>query len=64
MTLRFLAGAMGLPFVVTPSGLETDIVRKTGFSPEVRDREKFPGTNSRLSPILWKKEKTWWSFRP
>jgi glutaconate CoA-transferase subunit A len=42
MTLRFLAGAMGLPFVVTPSGLETDIVRKSGFSPEARGQGKVP----------------------
>ena len=42
MTLRFLAGAMGLPFVVTPSGLETDIVRKSGFSPDARGQGKVP----------------------
>jgi len=42
MTLRFLAGAMGLPFAATTSGLGTDIVAKTGFSPRARGRGKVP----------------------
>jgi glutaconate CoA-transferase, subunit A len=42
MTLRFMAGAMGLPFVATKSGLSTDIVRRSGFSPEHRGRGKVP----------------------
>jgi glutaconate CoA-transferase subunit A len=36
MTLRFLAGAMGVPFLPTRSSLGTDIIDKWGFSPEVR----------------------------
>ena len=36
MALRFLAGAMGVPFLPTLSGLGTDIVRKWGFSPGMR----------------------------
>jgi glutaconate CoA-transferase subunit A len=36
MTLRFMAGAMGVPFLPTRSGLGTDIVRKWGFSAEMR----------------------------
>ena len=32
MTLRFMAGAMGVPFLPTRSGLGSDIVRKWGFS--------------------------------
>jgi glutaconate CoA-transferase, subunit A len=40
MTLRFLAGAMGMPFVATTSGLHTDLVRKEGFSSESRGQGK------------------------
>lgn len=36
MTLRFMAGAMGVPFLPTRSGLGTDIVKKWGFSREMR----------------------------
>lgn len=39
MTLRFMAGAMGVPFLPTTSGLGTDILRKWGFSPEFREAE-------------------------
>lgn len=42
MTLRFMAGAMGLPFVATRSGLCSDIVRLSGFSPESRGHGKVP----------------------
>ncbi len=36
MNLRFLAGAMGLPFLPCRSSLGTDIVHKWGFSPQMR----------------------------
>ncbi len=36
MTLRFLAGAMGVPFLPTRSSLGTDIVKKWGFSEDMR----------------------------
>jgi glutaconate CoA-transferase, subunit A len=36
MTLRFLAGALGIPFLPTRSSLGTDIIEKWGFSPELR----------------------------
>ena len=36
MSLRFLAGAMGVPFLPTRSGLGSDIVAKWGFAPEAR----------------------------
>ncbi|MFP3975648.1 MAG: CoA transferase subunit A [Dehalococcoidia bacterium] len=36
MTLRFLAGAMGVPFLPTRSGLGTSVVDKWGFSSEER----------------------------
>lgn len=36
MTLRFLAGSMGLPFLPTRSSLGSDIVNTWGFSPELR----------------------------
>jgi len=42
MTLRFLAGAMGLPFIATTSGLETDITRISGFPKESRGGGKVP----------------------
>lgn len=42
MTLRFMAGAMGLPFVATKSGLSSDIVRLSGFSEESRGQGKVP----------------------
>ncbi|MFH1136088.1 MAG: CoA-transferase [Pseudomonadota bacterium] len=40
MSLRFLAGAVGLPYVPTKSGLETDIIHQEGFSPETRAMSK------------------------
>jgi len=36
MSLRFLAGAMGIPFLPTRSGLGTDIIDKWGFTEELR----------------------------
>jgi len=36
MTLRFLAGAMGVPFLPTRSSLGTDIIDKWGFSETLR----------------------------
>ena len=42
MSLRFLGGAMGLPYMVTKSGLETDIVRMDGFPKEDRGKGKIP----------------------
>ncbi len=37
MTLRFMAGSMGVPFLPTRSGLGTDIVAKWGFGPSLRE---------------------------
>jgi glutaconate CoA-transferase subunit A len=39
MTLRFLAGAMGIPFLPTRSSLGTDIISKWGFSPKMRESD-------------------------
>jgi glutaconate CoA-transferase subunit A len=39
MSLRFHAGAMGLPFIVTRSGLGTDIVKRWGYSREMRSKD-------------------------
>ncbi|WP_022664285.1 CoA transferase subunit A [Desulfospira joergensenii] len=39
MTLRFQAGAMGLPFLPVRSGMGTDIVEKWGFSRQMRTRD-------------------------
>lgn len=36
MTLRFLAGSMGIPFLPTRSSLGTDIINQWGFSQEMR----------------------------
>lgn len=36
MTLRFLAGAMGVPFLPTRSSLGSDLVKRWGFSPSHR----------------------------
>ncbi|MDM8548895.1 CoA-transferase [Desulfobacterales bacterium HSG2] len=43
MTLRFLAGSMGIPFLPTRSSLGTDIISQWGFSEELRqDDPKLP----------------------
>ena len=39
MTLRFMAGAMGLPFLPVRSGLGTDIARQWGFDADMRVKE-------------------------
>jgi len=39
MTLRFAAGAMGVPFLPTRSALGTDIVNLWGFSEEMRQKD-------------------------
>ena len=36
MSLRFLAGALNVPFIPSKSGLGTDVVNKQGFPPELR----------------------------
>lgn len=39
MSLRFLAGALGVPFIPSRSGLATDVLAREGFPPEVRGRD-------------------------
>ncbi|MGI6452948.1 MAG: CoA transferase subunit A [Syntrophomonadaceae bacterium] len=39
MTLRFTAGAMGIPFMLTYSGLGSDIIEKWGFEKEYREQD-------------------------
>lgn len=39
MTLRFMAGAMGVPFLPTVSSLGTDLVNVWGFSKEMREQD-------------------------
>jgi glutaconate CoA-transferase subunit A len=39
MTLRFMAGAMGVPFLPTVSGLGTDLVNVWGFPEEMRKQD-------------------------
>ena len=40
MSLRFLAGALGIPFIPTKSGLGTDLIRREGFPREIRKERK------------------------
>lgn len=40
MSLRFLAGALGIPFIATKSGLGTDLINMEGFSSETRKERK------------------------
>jgi len=40
MTLRFLAGAMGLPFLPTRSGHGSDLLEHWGFSSKLRQKER------------------------
>jgi len=42
MSLRFLAGALGVPFIPSKSGLKTDVVERSGFSPELRGEKGVP----------------------
>lgn len=50
MSLRFHAGAMGVPFITTLSGFGTDIVEKWGFSQDMRAKDpKLP--NKKLEII-------------
>ena len=39
MTLRFMAGAMGVPFLPTRSALGTDLIEQWGFSAAVRQKD-------------------------
>ncbi|MFH2120380.1 MAG: CoA transferase [Pseudomonadota bacterium] len=39
MTLRFMAGALGVPFLPTVSSLGTDLVNVWGFSKEIREQD-------------------------
>ncbi len=48
MTLRFLAGAMGLPFITTTSGLATDVTRISGFPEESRGTGKVPARKLKI----------------
>ncbi|MBI5523293.1 MAG: CoA transferase subunit A [Desulfarculus sp.] len=42
MSLRFLAGALGLPFMPCRSGLGSDVLNKQGFGPELRGQGHIP----------------------
>ncbi len=49
MTLRFMAGAMGVPFLPTRSSLGTDIIEKWGFSRQMRlEDTKLPDQKLRV----------------
>ena len=55
MTLRFLAGAMGLPFLPTRSSLGTDIINKWGFPKEF---SPFSAPTTAEGPTT--ETDTWW----
>ena len=40
MSLRFLAGSLGIPFIPTKSGLGTDLLNREGFSEQTRRERK------------------------
>jgi len=40
MSLRFLAGSLGIPFIPSKSGFGTDIINREGFTPEIRRERK------------------------
>jgi glutaconate CoA-transferase subunit A len=42
MALRFLAGALNVPFIPTKSGLHTDLVARQGFSAQYRTAQGLP----------------------
>jgi len=42
MSLRFLAGALNLPFIPSCSGFESDVLNQHGFGPELRGRGRIP----------------------
>jgi glutaconate CoA-transferase subunit A len=49
MTLRFMAGAMGVPFLPVRSGMGTDIVARWGFGPQMRQADpKLPDHKLRV----------------
>ena len=49
MTLRFMAGAMGLPFLPTGSTFGTDIIDKWGFSTDLRQSDpKIPNDKLKI----------------
>jgi glutaconate CoA-transferase subunit A len=56
MTLRFMAGAMGLPFIPTISGLETDIVKISGFPEESRGNGKVSKWKLKVVKNPWDEE--------
>jgi glutaconate CoA-transferase subunit A len=50
MALRFLAGALHVPFIPTKSGLHTDLVRRAGFSPAYRAAQGLPADKLIVMP--------------
>ena len=51
MTLRFLAGALGMSFISTKSGLGSDLLNFEGFSKETRTQERWQIRNLQLCKI-------------
>lgn len=56
MSLRFLAGSLGIPFIPTTSGLGTDILKKEGFPREIRGERKVAAKKFEISHDPFSKE--------
>lgn len=57
MALRFLAGALGIPFIPTKSGLGSDLTNYGGFSPQTREEEKVASLKYALAGNPFSSEK-------
>jgi glutaconate CoA-transferase subunit A len=56
MSLRFLAGALGVPFMPSRSGLGTDVISREGFGPDVRKEPKVARKKLVVSPNPFNEE--------
>lgn len=56
MSLRFLAGALGVPFMPSRSGFGTDVIKMEGFGPDVRKEPKVARKKLVVSPNPFNEE--------
>lgn len=64
MSLRFLAGSLGLPFMPTKSGLGTDILEKQGFSVNTRKEKSAAPKKFEIMQNPFSEEKDLWVIVP
>ena len=57
MSLRFLAGALSIPFIPTKSGLGSDLMNYEGFSKDVRKEEKVANKKYAMTQNPFNEEK-------